>query len=142
MSNPPDQILDIRVRVPFNAIGKYVLRIGDQLIPIENVYPAIDRPLKSTVKDDNSLIDKLGIEVGHYGKVRMKDLKRQDFEQAMTDGCKPVIKGGWLNIWRCEHGLKWDSIPRPTRQAADTAPGLGVRIACIQIPDITEGEGL
>jgi hypothetical protein len=57
-------------------------------------------------------------------------------EQRGVPAPKPVIKGGWLNIYK-------DSQPvwHRTRALADGGAG-AYRIACIRIPDITEGEGL
>jgi hypothetical protein len=39
----PDRILDIRVSVPSNAVGKYVVLVGDRVVDIEAINPAIDR---------------------------------------------------------------------------------------------------
>jgi hypothetical protein len=60
-------------------------------------------------------------------------------------GEKRTIKGGWVNVWAHEQGgrvagpqffdTKEDADHSATRDA-------GRRIACIHIPDITEGEGL
>jgi hypothetical protein len=58
---------------------------------------------------------------------------------------KRTIKGGWVNVYLDEYGRASVGSLHPTkegavglRSATETAP----IIACIQIPDITEGEGL
>lgn len=53
-----------------------------------------------------------------------------------------VIKGGWLNVYRDGAGYRLDDKPCSDKAAVDAFTPSGERIACIQIPDITEGEGL
>ena len=55
---------------------------------------------------------------------------------AMSSPPKRTIKGGWLNVYRGDH-MPW----HVDREEADEAASPS-RIACIQIPAITEGEGL
>lgn len=58
---------------------------------------------------------------------------------------KRTIKGGWVNVWfKGGGGVALDPNIRDTKASADSyASGdEGRRIACIQIPDFTEGEGL
>lgn len=78
----------------------------------------------------NQLITILGYEIGDYGRVQ---LKRQEAS------IKRIIEGGWVNFYP-EGGWGPDG-PHATKHKADCQAGTG-RIACIQIPDITEGEGL
>jgi hypothetical protein len=91
-----------------------------------------------------SLLDKLGYEIGDYGRVKQK---AAPFMSTAVDPPKRTIKGGWVNVYvrrpPGERETLNDSLVTfyVTRQAADAAAASN-RIACIQIPDITEGEGL
>jgi hypothetical protein len=56
---------------------------------------------------------------------------------------KRTIKGGWVNVYEAhEPPYTWIGGPYTSREGADRAFSDRPRIACIQIPDITEGEGL
>lgn len=61
----------------------------------------------------------------------------------MSDSAeKATIKGGWVNVYRNvdADGTMMFGRVHSSREEADTHHLK--RIACIQIPDITEGEGL
>lgn len=56
---------------------------------------------------------------------------------------KPTIKGGWFNVYRGDYGRPQYVGPYSREMADSESQGdARCRIACIQIPDITEGEGL
>jgi len=73
--------------------------------------------------------------------------RHDDFFCIEPDGSQPkrTIKGGWLNVWAVDGGGRamnptlFDTKDEADKHAAEDS---GTRIACIQIPDITEGEGL
>lgn len=57
---------------------------------------------------------------------------------------KPTIKGGWVNVYWNKHrkiAMVGELYPTQAEAGAD-GTGARARIACIQIPDIQEGEGL
>jgi hypothetical protein len=73
--------------------------------------------------------------------------------QAPDDPCPPappapkrIIKGGWVNVYRGDYnGAHIDASKRWANKGdaeADTFGDTRERIACIFIPNITEGEGL
>jgi hypothetical protein len=108
--------------------------------------------------------------LGRIGKLESQTYEQQKFISAMTERgpidlntgkatvpppnpcsepscmvCHPpkrVIKGGWLNVYRDGSGYRLDDKPCSDKRAVDGFTPSGERIACIQIPDFTEGEGL
>jgi len=78
-----------------------------------------------------SLLGLLGYEIGDFGRVQPK---RQEAS------IKRIYKGGWANVVVDRGGKLHIGYAWLTKAEAD---GLAAgRIACIQIPDITEGDGL
>lgn len=78
------------------------------------------------------------------------ELTAADFRafHSAHDGSKRTIKGGWFNIYRGDYGLPVYDGPF-SRELADTDAHAQLygstprtRIACILIPDFTEGDGL
>lgn len=72
---------------------------------------------------------------------RLAAIKPQPTHPAF-DPPKPTIKGGWVNVYRDRSGVaaRIADYVWADKEDADAA-GID-RIACIQIPDIQEGEGL
>lgn len=106
---------------------------GKRLDALERQMPAalgltpVDRPatpVEQAINQINTDLDELR--------------KRIDYHGIRLPAAKPTIKGGWVNVYR--DFSAW----HPTRQDADDAAWsqLGHRIACLRIPDFTEGEGL
>lgn len=64
---------------------------------------------------------------------------------AAVDAAKRTIKGGWINVWAKDFDCR---VAGPgifaSKEIADdwASRDAGRRIACIRIPDFTEGEGL
>lgn len=120
----------------------------DRMLPgaIEDEQPDIDviagmaATIEENVKQIGTLqktllrlIDHLGLMVGDYGRVYPKPEP------------KPTVKGGWMNVWRDDSGNLEYGKPYPNQGEAMIARSKCSSlhfVACIQIPDITEGEGL
>ncbi len=195
-AEPPDKVLDLRVRVPYGYEIKHITAVnGDNSIgtmcDIIHEKPAGDElAIKLTAQTVKSLRDE--IESGRRGLVYRLDkqaeqISRQDAriakmseehanDVAATDlrmdrlsakigdlfdqidslrgwaekhehpaPAKRTIKGGWLNVWANPTA---DRVVGPivfnSRFEADRSARIdsGTRIACIKIPDFTEGEGL
>jgi uncharacterized coiled-coil protein SlyX len=97
----------------------------------------ITATLGQRVEEHSDRLDRLAIELG--GKVNAR-LAAEGMRYACTaaaDRAKPTIKGGWVNVY-CD----FISRIHQTKAEADGAVSNETRLACIQIPDITEGEGL
>lgn len=77
------------------------------------------------------LFEHLKLYVGDYGRIYPKPEP------------KGVMRGGWINVYRYDRVpvLHVSPIIFRTREECDTE-GTGHRVACIHIPDFTEGEGL
>lgn len=83
------------------------------------------------------LHDRINALEKHTGLDARVSLPEQFFNPDIKrpEAAKPTIKGGWVNVYL--RSSAW----HPTREDADGSKS-PKRIACIQIPDITEGEGL
>jgi hypothetical protein len=96
-----------------------------------------DRPATPVEEAINALHDRLKIVEGF--------LRRYTFPEPLNTSAeaKRTIKGGWVNVYD-EHenyGLPLGKV-YGTKALADADECSSHRLACIHIPDITEGEGL
>lgn len=86
--------------------------------------------------------DRFGDTTNRFRKIEediiliMRRLYKLEHDRGPQGSAKRTIKGGWVNVYRHGGGMY-----HPTREDADSS-GINNRIACIQIPDFQEGEGL
>lgn len=97
--------------------------------------------LQRIVKEHENRLDRHEANLTSHGR-RLDGLAhRETPPQTPTKRIKR-LKGGWVNVyWNDYRRLMMLGEVRPTKAEAD-ADGTSGRIACIQIPDIIEGEGL
>lgn len=92
----------------------------------ESPAASIERGFSQPIRDGNGAVEGCGC----YECNRLRGIRKR------------IHKGGWLNVYRYGAGYRLDDIPCPDKRAVDGFTPSGERIACIKIPDITEGEGL
>lgn len=104
------------------------IKTFERLDALETARAWIDTfEVKRSADAINAEIDDIKARINHHG------IK-------MPEPTKPTIKGGWMNVYFPRGEFSFDR-PYPTKAEAVARRCDGC-IACIQIPDITEGEGL
>ena len=115
-----------------NAQALEIVAIRQRLTESANVIAGMAAKIEQLTERADVVDRRLGQIIAHVG-VPMN---------AAAPPTKRTIKGGWVNVYDYGHGvLHCSPIFFRTRAECDTE-GTNSPIACIQIPDITEGEGL
>lgn len=131
------QELERRINVQNVTIAGMLVKIGEitNSLPLRNMLLRIE----TTEEFGRNIQSRVKIIEGFLR--RFKPDPDMSTEPAPQTPYKPTIQGGWLNVYRAG-SLAIDIKGRYlTKVVADEAARPD-RIACIQIPDITEGEGL
>jgi hypothetical protein len=104
----------------------------------------ITATLGQRVEEHSDRLDRLAIELGGKVNALLSAESMRDACTAAADRAKRTIKGGWVNVWQNPRGFVLSAFPHQTKASAhdEAVNDTGVRIACILIPDITEGQGL
>jgi len=119
---------------PLTPTDQRIQLLFDGLARVEQRLAKMAEEQAADVRQAHNRMTRLSAIIDGVDKAR--EVLRKDMDERFT---KRTIKGGWLNMYP-----DGNHFPHPDRASADKASltAASDRIACIQIPDVTEGEGL